>query len=204
MEIPHTKIFYVLILALTVAIGVVEYNAEDNRQVQANLDNITFLLDQYPLLIDSISERGKMLQTLEDDIIANHTALQDYDEIITTQIGNLRSDIKNKFPQAADVDKQGQSSGAGTPFLTLKMDTSEFFLGNIVIFTGMANPNDPIFLTLKSPDRMLTAIAISKTDIIDGSYMANYTLRLDDPIGTWQVYARQTSDQTKTLTFKVE
>jgi len=84
------------------------------------------------------------------------------------------------------------------------MEKTDYVLGNVVFFMGTAQPNDPVFITLKDSSRSLWQIPISSSMIIDGSYSANYTLRLDDPVGTWQVYARQLSDQTKTLTFKVE
>jgi len=133
------------------------------------------------------------------------TALEDYDTIITTQIGNIRSDIISKFPQASDVQDQGQTAQSTPAFLTLKMDKSDFVLGNTVIFYGMAKPNNAVILTLKLPDRTLDSIAASKTQIIDGQWSANFTLRLDDPTGSWQVYARQgAGEQTKTLTFTVE
>jgi len=172
----------------------------DDPQIQANQDNIEFLFSADMTMRNVIGEQINRSVNNTDRIIA----LQDYDNIITTQIGNIRSDIISKFPQAADVSDKEKSSKSDTPFLTLKMDKTDFVLGNMVIFTGTAQPNGAIFLTLKDPDRALWQIPISKTLIIDGSYSANYTLRLDDPVGTWQVYARQLSDQTKTLTFKVE
>ena len=174
---------------------------EDDPQIQANQDNIDFLIQ--------LAKTHESALVLQSSRSANNTQqidlLKDYDITITTQIGNIRSDIKSKFPQAADVIDSGQTSVTLTsPFLSLTMDKTEFVLGNEVIFTGTAMLNSPVFITLKLPDRALESIAISRTQIIDGSWTANFTLRLDDPIGVWQVYARQQSEQTRTLTFTVE
>ena len=154
---------------------------------------------------DQIDLLQELMLQMRDNTNESITTLEDYDKVITTQIGNIRSDIISKFPRAADVIDEGQSSTTlTTPFLTLKMDKIEFVLGNTIMFRGTAQPNDPIQITLKRADRTLEPIAISKTDIINGAYIANYTLRLDDPVGTWQAYARQLSEQTRTLTFIVE
>jgi len=199
-------IFYFIILAFIILVALNfagDYNLReqpDNPQVQANQDNIDFLIQRTNLtqtaMINLID--GLQFQTLE------LAELKSYDETISSQIGTIRSDIKSKFPQASNVETTEQTSISSTPFLTLKMDQREFFLGNTIIFMGTAQPNNPIFLTLKDPTRELWQIPISKTEIINGAYIANYTLRLDDPIGTWTVYARQVSDTTKTLSFKVE
>ena len=173
---------------------------KDDPQVQANQDNIDFLISQSGTMQEALIKQSIRSANNTDKIIA----LQSYDITISTQVGNIRADIKSKFPQASDVIDKKKSSISTTPFLTLRMDKTDYFLGNVVFFLGTAQPNDPIFITLKDPDRGLSQIPISRTQIIDGSYMTNYTLRLDDPVGTWQVYARQQSDQTKTITFTVE
>lgn len=159
--------------------------------------------------IDNINDKLDVLQDLiiqtRDNAVERETALEEYDTVITTQIGNIRSDINSKFPQASDVINEGQESTTLTsPFLTLKMDKTEFVLGNTIIFRGTAHPSGSVQITLKLPDRSLVPIVISRDMIVDASYITNYTLRLDDPVGTWQAYARQLSDQTRTLTFKVE
>jgi len=135
----------------------------------------------------------------------NVTALQNYDDVITSDIGDIKSNIKDKFPGSTAPPDEGQSTQSDIPTLTLKMDKSEYVRGNTVIFYGMAKPNVAVILTLKLPDRTLESLAASKAQIIDGQWSANFTLRLDDPLGTWQVYARQgAGDQTKTLAFNVE
>jgi len=180
--------------------GVVLTDEDDNPQVQANKDNVDFLIE--------LAKTHESALVQQSSRSANNTQqidlLTDYDKIITTQIGNIRSDIISKFPQASDVIDEEKSSISDTPFLTLKMEKTDYVLGNVVFFMGTAQPNDPVFITLKDSSRSLWQIPISSTMIIDGSYMTNYTLRLDDPVGVWQVYARQISDTTKTLTFTVE
>jgi len=202
MDSPNLFSIIAIFMALTaiaVSIGF-GFQVSEDPQIQANQDNIGFLIETDKTLQEAIMKQT--IRTVENaDAV---TELENYDEIITTQIGNIRQDIKNKFPMASNVPDQGSTSGASTPFLTLKMDKTEFVLGNIVIFTGTATPNNPIFITVKDSERVLTAIPVSKTEIINGAYIANYTLRLDDPIGVWEVYARQVSEQTKTITFTVE
>lgn len=202
MDKPNIFSTIAIIIAITSLVGLgFSYIPSDTPQIQANKDNIAFLID-----LAKTHESALIQQSTRS---ANNTqqidSLQDYDKIITSSIGTIREDIKNKFPQAADVIDQGQTSVTLTsPFLSLTMDKTEFVLGNEVIFTGTAMLNSPVFITLKLPDRALESIAISRTQIIDGSWTANFTLRLDDPIGVWQVYARQQSEQTRTLTFTVE
>lgn len=161
------------------------------------------------IVIQITNDKMDLLQDLiiqtRDNALERTTALEEYDIVITKQIGNIRSDINSKFPQASDVIDEGQESTTlTTPFLTLKMDKTEFVLGNTIMFRGTAHPNDSVQITLKLPDRMLIPIVISRDMIIDAAYITNYTLRLDDPVGTWEAYARQSSDQTRTLTFQVE
>jgi len=124
--------------------------------------------------------------------------------IFQNEIVKIKTDIKNKFPQASQVIQQEQSSIASTPFLTLEMDQTDFLLGEIIRFHGVASPTHAVIITIKLPDRMLESVAISRTEIINGEYAGEFQTRFDDAKGTWQVYARQLDDQTKTLTFKVE
>jgi len=190
---------FMALTAIVVSIGF-GFQVSEDPQIQANKDNIAIQHE-----VDITHQEAITKQTIRT--VENADAiieLEDYDQIITTQIGNIRQDIKNKFPMASNVPDQGSTSGASTPFLTLKMDKTEFVLGNVVFFTGTATPNNPIFITVKDSERVLTAIPVSKTEIINGAYIANYTLRLDDPIGVWEVYARQVSEQTRTITFTVE
>jgi len=140
---------------------------------------------------------------------ANNTdriiVLENYDDTITSEIGKINTKIKDKFPGTTSPPDEGQSTQSTPAFLTLNMDKTEYVLGNTVTFYGMAKPNIPVILTLKLPDRTLESLAASRTTIIDGQWSTNFTLRLDDPLGTWQVYARQgATDQTKTLSFTVE
>ena len=123
---------------------------------------------------------------------------------LKNEIVKIKNDIRNKFPQASSVEKEEQETIASTPFLTLKMDQTEFLLGEIITFRGNASPNYPIMITIKLPDRTLESVPVSKTAIINGEYSGEFQTSFDDPKGTWQVYARQLGDQTKTITFKVE
>lgn len=208
MDKLHYTLFLLIGLSLIIsgiAIASVQ-GAYDQRDVKmeltvnALLNDTKHLKENQSLFAEALGNMINRSANNTDRIIE----LEDYDITITTQIGNIRSDIIRKFPQAADVIDEGQSSTIpGTPFLTLVMEQKSFVLGNTVVFTGMAHPNTAIFLTIKDPNRELWQIAISKTEIIDGQYMADYTLRLDEPIGSWSVYARQGSDTTKLLKFTV-
>ena len=169
-------------------------------------------------LIDATNEliiRVGALETDRDfhdgfiiDLGKNFTALENQTnetfDIFQSEIVKIKNDIRNKFPHGSDVEQEEQSVIADTPFLTLKIDQSEFVLGEPITFRGIANPNDAILITIKKPDRSLYQHAVSKTDIINGQYVTEYPTSFDDPPGTWSAYARQQSEQTKTLTFKVE
>ena len=202
------QLFYFIILGFIILVGLNfagDYNLREQEkvdpQVQANLDTIIFLTEIDKSIQEAIVKQSIRSAKNADDI----TDLYSYDTTITTQIGDIKQDIRNKFPMASNVLDTPKSSTSTTPFLTLKMDKTEFVLGNTVIFYGTATPNDPVILTLKLPDRGLESIGIAKSEIINGAYTGNFTLRLDDPVGIGKVYARQgQSDQTKTLTFTVE
>lgn len=125
-------------------------------------------------------------------------------DLFQNEIVKIKNDIKNKFPQASDVITTEQTSISSTPFLTLTMNKSEFLLGETITFRGMATPTHAVIITIKLPDRALESVAVSKTDIINGEWIAEYPTRFDSPKGTYQVYARQLDDQTKTLTFIIE
>ena len=208
------QLFYFIILVFVILVGLNfagDYNLReqgiDDPQVQANQDNIDFLLLQANGTRNFQSAIGEILIKQGNRIVNNTdsiTSLWQYDRTITTQIGDIKTDIKNKFPMAADVPDKQKSSGSSTPFLTLKMDKTEFALGNTVIFTGTAEPTKPVLLQFKLPDRTLFQIGIATAQIINGEYSANYTLRLDDPTGTWTVFAKQKQEQTRPITFKVE
>jgi len=203
MDKLHYSLFLLIGLSLFLgafALATVQSSFDKDPQVQANESNILWLLNHTKFQLETDKSIMKAMVKQSNSIVE----LKDYDDIITTQIGNIRSDIISKFPQASDVIDEEKSSKSDTPFLTLKMEKTDYVLGNVVFFMGTAQPNDPVFITLKDSSRSLWQIPISSSMIIDGSYMTNYTIRLDDPVGVWQVYARQLSDQTKTLTFKVE
>ncbi len=120
------------------------------------------------------------------------------------EIVKIKNDIKNKFPQASTVEDEEKTVIAGTPFLTLQIDKTEFVLGESITFRGTAHPSDAVLITIKRADRSLDQHAVSKTEIINGQYVTEFPTSFDDVPGTWSAYARQGSEQTKTLTFKVE
>ncbi len=126
-------------------------------------------------------------------------------DLFQTEIIRIKNDIKNKFPQASDVETTEQTSTTSTsPFLTLKMDKDTFLLGEVIKFHGVAQPSHAVIITLKLPDRTLESVAVSRTEIINGEWFGEFQTRFDSPAGTWAIYARQLDDQTTTLTFKVE
>jgi len=176
----------------------------DNSQVQANQDNINFLLNhtlrtsEFNLLLG----QQTLIQKSVLQLFQNQT--NDKFDIFQNEIVKIKTDIKNKFPQASQVVQQEQSSIASTPFLTLEMDQTDFLLGEIIRFHGVASPTHAVIITVKLADRTLESVAVSKSEIINGEYTAEFQTRFDDPKGTWQVYARQSDDQTKTISFKVE
>jgi len=178
--------------------------AYDNPQIRANQDNINFLLNHTLKAVEVdilIGEQTLILKT-ELQLFQNQT--DDTFTVFQNEIVKIKNDIRNKFPQGSPVEKEEQETIATTPFLTLKMDQTEFLLGEIITFTGIASPNYPIMITIKLADRTLESVPVSKTDIINGEYSVEFQTSFDDPIGTWQVYARQLGDQTKTITFKVQ
>jgi len=183
------------------ALATVQSSFDKDPQVQANKDNIAFQKETIMTIQEGFLKQTNRSVENQDRIIE----LENYDNVITQEIGKINSKIIDVNPAKSLGQEEGQSTQSTLPTLTLKMDESEFVRGNNVIFYGMAKPNQAVILTLKLPDRSLESLAASKAMIIDGQWSANFTLRLDDALGIWQVYARQgATDQTKTLSFTVE
>ena len=207
-QIVSKKLIYLFFLIAVIGAflgGMGVIGAQNNFNSNENLTKVVdFLLEQNTELRSAFTDRGDLLEELENDIISNQTETNERFSTFQNEIVAIKKDIKNKFPQASTVETQKQTSIGTTPFLTLKMDQTEFLLGEIIQFHGNASPTHAVIITIKLPDRMLESVAVSKSNIINGEYTAEFQTRFDDAKGTWQVYARQLDDQTKTLTFKVE
>jgi len=205
-------IFYVFLAVGIVgvflgAMGVIgaQNNFDKNANDNANLiEVVNGILEFQQIQLETDEGMVLILKSANYDISELTNKTNDKFVIFQNEIVKIKNDIKNKFPQASSVPQESQSVIAGTPFLTLKMDKSEFVLGDKIIFRGTAQPNDAIIITIKLADRTTQQHPISKTEIINGQYVTEYQTSFDDAPGTWTAYARQTGDTTKTLSFKVE
>lgn len=176
---------------------------------QTNSDKINDIGDiEIPVIEEGFNWRNNTAfwNFINDNYISEqeHNVTKAEVKLNFDEITKTKRDIKNKFPQGANVPDEGQTTGATTPFLTLTMDKTEFLAGEIIQFRGMAIPTHSIQITLKLPDRTLEPIVISKTDIVDGQYTAEFQTKFDSPKGTWTAYARQLGDQTNTISFILE
>jgi len=142
----------------------------------------------------------------EGELDQNFTDLITYDETITKEIGKINSKIKNEVQTGGSVPTEGQTTSTAKKYLTLEMDKTEYVKGNTLLFTGqVVIATQPVLIQFLLPDRSTFQLGVPTATIIDGMWMANYTIRLDDAVGTWQVYAtQQTADRTKSLQFTVE
>lgn len=205
-------IFYIFLAVAIIglflgAMGVIgsQNSFDSNEKSNANLvEVINGILEFQQIQLETDENMILILKSTDYDISELTNKTNDKFVIFQNEIVKIKNDIRNKFPQASSVEKEEQKTIATTPFLTLKMDQTEFLLGELITFTGIASPNYPIMITIKLADRTLESVPVSKTSIINGEYFAEFQTSFDDPIGAWQVYARQLGDQTKTLTFKVE
>jgi len=201
MDKIHISIFLILGVAIFLgAMGVIGAQTNSNKinDIETPTEGFDWKSDKefWKFINDNYVSEGQLNITKK---ITNAEFATFKNEIV-----KIKNDIKNKFPVASPVDDEEQSAIADTPFLTLKMDKIEFVLGDSITFRGTAQPNDAILITIKQPDRSLEQHPISKTEIINGQYITEFPTSFDDAPGTWTAYARQGSDQTKVLTFKVE
>ncbi len=205
-------IFYVFLAVGIVgvflgAMGVIgaQNNFDSNEKSNANLvEVINGILEFQQIQLetdDSILFALKQINIVQSN---SQNETNDKFDIFQNEIVKIKNDIRSKFPQASSVPQESQSVIAGTPFLTMKMDKKEFVLGDKIIFSGTAQPNDAIIITIKQGDRKLVQHPISKSAIINGQYSTEFQTSFDDAPGTWTAYARQTGDTTKTLSFTVE
>ena len=167
-------------------------------------DAVNGILEKQTEIIEALDARARLLMDLEGYVVSNQNQTNEKFDIFQNEIVKIKQDIKSKFPQASTVETTEQTSVSSTPFLTLAMNQQEFLLGEVITFHGIATPTHAVIITLKLPDRTLEAIGVTKENIVNGQWTAEFQTKFDSPPGTWQVYARQLSDQTKTLTFKVE
>jgi len=124
--------------------------------------------------------------------------------LFQNEIVKIKNDIRNKFPQASDVEQEQQTVISGTPFLTLTIEKTEWTLGETLVFTGTANPHDLVSITVKQPNRMLLHGQALPSQIINGMYKIEVETEFDHTPGAWYVFAKQGKEQSDTLVFKVE
>jgi len=99
--------------------GILEF-----QQIQLETDdNILFALKQINIVqSNSQNETNDKFDLFQNEII------------------KIKQDIKNKFPQASEVETTEQTSIASTsPFLTLSMEQDTFLLGGVIKFHGVDN-----------------------------------------------------------------
>jgi len=167
-------------------------------------DAVNGILQFQQIQLEINDSMVEILEATSEDFLGYQNATNDKFDLFQNEIIKIKQDIKSKFPQASTVETTEQTSVSSTPFLTLAMNQQEFLLGEVITFHGIATPTHAVIITLKLPDRTLEAIGVTKENIVNGQWTAEFQTKFDSPPGTWEVYARQLSDQTKTLTFKVE
>lgn len=197
------KLHYLFFIIAVIGLFVGGFALASVQSAHDKIDNFTIEIP----VVDVFDWRNntEFWEFINDNYVSEqeHNVTKADIELNFDEITKNKLDIKKKFPQGSAVEEEPQSVIADTPFLTLKMDKTEFLLGEKIIFRGNAHPNDPVLITIKRADRTLEQHAVSKTEIINGQYVTEFPTRFDDIPGTWSAYARQGSDQTKTLTFKV-
>lgn len=206
---PHLLyIFFALaiigILVSVYAIIGVQNNSNNINDIEISDDKITKEEQKWIKAWVAWYLFNNYTKTIIDPIQKDVTELRDDVKLNKGQIVGIKNDIKNKFPQASEVEEEEQTAISETPFLTLTMEKSEWTLGATIVFTGTATPHDLVSITVKLPDRTLLYGQVVPADIINGSYRIEIETEFDQPAGFWTVFAKQGKEQSTTLTFKVE
>jgi len=208
MEKPSVSIM-ISALAIVLAISMGVYGAgllTEHRSDITDLQNEK-AQDLGPLTQDvtDIKADIKEIQGNVTDIQVDVTALETYDDIITSEIGKINSKIKDEVQTGHPAASEGEETTSSKLLLTLEIPETEYVRGNTVLFSGsVVLTSQPVIVQLKLPDRSLEQVGISTASIIDGQWSGNYTIRLDDPLGTWEIYATQKAERTRTISFSVE
>jgi len=191
----------ILVALLLSSCALTDCNDKNAPNLTDAVNGILVELTKQTTLNDDLVE---LLETTSEDFVAYRTATNDKFDLFQNEIVKIKNDIRNKFPQASETEEEEQTAIAETPFLTLTMEKSEWLLGDTLVFTGTAHPNDLLSITVKLPDRTLLYGQAVPTEIINGSYRIEIVTDFDQPAGFWTVFAKQGKEQSKTLTFKVE
>jgi len=177
----------------------------NNRDLTGNLEDavngmlvsLEILNEVDKNLIEAVKFQTNQTTEFRDDTNAKFDLFQN-------EIVKIKNDIRNKFPQAANVEEEEQTAISETPFLTLTIEKTEWLLGDILVFTGAAHPSDLVSITIKLPDRTLLQGTALPGDIVNGMYRIEIATHFDHAPGTWTVFAKQGREQSTTLIFKVE
>jgi len=201
MDKLHYLFFTIAVIALFVgsfALASVQSAYDKINAIEIPEEGFDWRTDKefWKFVNDNYISENELNQT-SDDITEKFDLFQ-------TEIVKIKNDIRNKFPQASPVDQEEQTAIAETPFLTLTIEKTEWLLGDTLVFTGTALPNDLVSITVKLPDRTLLTASAVPNEIVNGMYRIEIATSFDHAPGTWTVFAKQGKEQSKTLFFNVE
>jgi len=198
------KLHYLFFAIAVIALFVGGFSLSSVQSAHDKINDIEF-----PETFDWRTDKA-FWKFVNDNYISENELNQTKDDIkekfdlFQTEIVKIKNDIRNKFPQASTVEQEGQTAIAETPFLTLTMEKTEWLLGDTLMFTGTAHPNDLVSITVKLPDRTLLTGSALPNEIVNGMYGIEIATSFDHAPGTWTVFAKQGKEQSKTLFFNVE
>ena len=207
-------IFYGIILAFVVLTGInfagdytrstdakfIVETVTNNQGVIGYLDKDT-VKEAHDNIKAGIEKQAANLVKINTTVTENKaTGKANKDEITTTKL-----DIKNKFPQAADVDITSSSVGANTPFLTLTIDKTSYLPGETIIFTGTANPDATVIINLQKYGGCGRDDVCAAWTTVDknGNFYLEFETEFDDPEGAWKAYVKEGQNRSQTIVFEV-
>ncbi len=188
---------YFLIIILAVPIGIIwlDTTLQDNK-IEANRSNIATNTDQLDL-------QKKFSIQIRNNANDRLTALEEYDQTITQEIAQVNRALELRYPQPnipQDIPQTG--TGATTPTITIHLDSTEFFRGDIIWVTGVTSPRDAVQAILKAPDgktREPNSVADQQ-----GQYKIGMFTTLNDLKGDYTVYVKAGGQTSETLRFELK
>lgn len=184
------SIFFLFALLVAVAIGYNNYliNDASNPQVQANKDNIAFLLNQSLNRIESDITLAEAIGRQAFDTAELRNATEAKFDLFQAEIVKNKQEITMRHPVGGNEPTQESGDSGQTEFPSFKIEATKdvFTKGEPATFTGNGLPGKPVCIFMASEDNSKSARACSLV-LEDGTFVVDVTTEFDFPIGKWRV-----------------
>jgi len=185
MDKLHYSLFLLSFLAIFLgafALATVQTTFDKDPQVQANKDNISFLLEQSSRVTDRHDTIVNEIINQTRDVLE----LQDTLALYKGEIVKNKQKINLNHPVAGNIPDDPQGTGtAETPLFSVETDRESLTRGESITFSGQANPDSLVSLFASSPSLTQTLQEATVTDEL-GKYVIDVETEFDSELGTWK------------------